>query len=95
MINVILAAPERTGSCPSRVMSVPRLPTEHDDWESKKAKKIAPVLGFSDEDKVEIIQPHNDTLVVTHRIGGYDVRRVVVDQGNAVEVMYPNLYKGI
>ena len=44
------------------------------------AKRIAsPVLGFSNEDKVRTIQPHNDALVVTLRIGGYDVRRVLVD----------------
>ena len=92
--NVILAAPGKTGSCPSKVMSVARLPTEHDNWESKKVKKIAsPVLGFSDEDKVRTIQPHNNALVVTLRIGGYDVKRVLVDQGRAVEVIYPDLYK--
>jgi len=70
--------------------------TEHDDWESKKARKIAsPVLGFSNEDKVGTIQPHDDALVVTLRIGGYDVKRVLVDQGSALEVMYPDLYKGL
>ena len=53
------------------------------------------MLGFSDEDKNETIQPHDDTLVVTLRIGGYDVKRVLVDQGSAVELMYPNLYKGL
>ena len=53
------------------------------------------MLGFSDEDKIGTIQPHNDALVVTLRIGGYDVKRVLVDQGSAVEVMYPNLYKGL
>ena len=33
--------------------------------------------------------------MVTLRIGGYDVKRVLVDQGSAVEIMYPNLYKGL
>ena len=95
-INVILATPGRTGSCPSRVMSVARLLTEYDDRESKKAKRIAsPVLGFSDEDKVGTIQPYDDALVITLRIGGYDVKRVLVNQGSSVEVMYPNLYKGL
>ncbi|XP_050260078.1 uncharacterized protein LOC126705205 [Quercus robur] len=95
IINVILATPRRTDSCPSKVMSVARLPSEHDDRKPKKAKTIAsPVLGFLDEDKVRTIQPHDDALVVTLRIGGYDVRTVLVDQGSAVEVMYPNLYKG-
>ena len=53
------------------------------------------MLGFSDEDKVGTIQPHDDALVVTLRIGGYDVKRVLVNQGSAVEIMYPGLYKGL
>lgn len=57
--------------------------------------EIQPVLGFSNEDKVGTIQPHDDALVVTLRIGGYDVKRVLVDQGSAVEVMYPDLFKGL
>ena len=56
---------------------------------------IQPILGFSNEDKVGTIQPQDDALVVTLRIGGYDVKRVLVDQGSAVEIMYPNLYKGL
>ena len=95
-INVILAALGRTGSHPFRVMSVARLPTEADDRESKRAKGMAsPMLGFSDEDKVGTIQPHDDALVITLRIGGYDMKRVLVDQGSAVEAMYPDLYKGL
>ena len=53
------------------------------------------MLGFSDEDKVGTIQPHDDALVVTLRIGGYDVRRVMVDQGSAADVMYLDLYNGL
>ena len=34
------------------------------------------ILGFSNEDKIETIQPHDNALVVTLRIGGYDVKRV-------------------
>ncbi|XP_023920904.1 uncharacterized protein LOC112032367 [Quercus suber] len=37
--------------------------------------------------------PHDAALVVTLRIGGYDVKRVLVDQGSGAEIMYPNLYK--
>ena len=33
--------------------------------------------------------------MVTIRIGGYDVKRVLVDQGSEVEIMYPDLYKGL
>ena len=52
-------------------------------------------MGFSDEDKIGTIQPHNDALVITIQIGGYDVKRVMVDQGSAAEIMYPDLYKGL
>ena len=77
-------------------MSVARLSTKDDDWESKKAKKEASsVLGFSNEDKIGTIQSHGDALVVTLRIGGYDVKRMLVDQGSVVEVIYLNLYKGL
>ena len=95
-INAILTTPGRTGSCPSRVMSIAQLPAKSDDQESNKAKKGAsPMLGFLDKDKLETIQPYDDALVITHRIGGYDVKRVLMDQGSAVEVMYPELYKGL
>ena len=53
------------------------------------------VLGFSDEDKFGTIQPHDDTLVLTLRVGGYDVKRVMVDQGSGAEIMYPDIYKGL
>ena len=70
-INVIFVAPGRTGSCPSIVMSVARFPAESNNSEPKRARiEIWPVLGFSDKDKIKTIQPHDDALVVTLRIGG-------------------------
>ena len=57
--------------------------------------EVRPPLSFFDEYKVEMLQPHDDALVVTFRIGGYDVKRVLVDHGNGAEIMYPNLYKGL
>ena len=53
------------------------------------------VLSFLDAKKQGTIQPHDDALVVTLRIGGYDVKRVMVDQGSAAEIMYPDLFKGL
>ncbi|XP_065626926.1 uncharacterized protein LOC136066491 [Quercus suber] len=86
----------KTGSCRSRVMSVARLSVEDVNRGPKKAGlEIQPILGFSNEDKVGTIQPYDDALVVTLRIGGYDVKRVMVDQGSGIEIMYPDLYKGL
>ena len=77
-------------------MSVARLYHEDDSREPKRAKlNRSLVMGFSDEDKIGTVQPHDDTLVITLWIGGYDVKRVMVYQGSAVEIMYPDLFKGL
>ena len=73
-----------------------RLSANEDGSKPRRARILTqPTLGFSNEDKARTIQPHDGALVVTLRIGGYDVRRVLVDQGSAVEILYPNLYKGL
>ena len=65
-INVIFAAPSRTGLCPSKVISVARLSSEDTNQEPKRARVERPlVMGFSDEDKIGTIQPHDDALVIT------------------------------
>ena len=62
----------------------------------KRVKTNVPlVLSFFEADKQGTIQSHDDALVVTLRIGGYDVSRVMIDQGSAVEIMYPDLFKGL
>ena len=95
-INVIFATPGRTGSCPSRVMSVVRLSLGDTNQEPKRARvEQSLVMSFSDEDKIRTIQPHDKALVITLRIGGYDMKRVMVDQGSAAKIMYPDLYKGL
>ena len=77
-------------------MSVTRLSAEDTNSELKKAKvEIRPTLSFSDKNKMGTIQPHDDTLVVTLKINGYDVKRVMVDQGSGAKIMYPDLYKGL
>ena len=52
-------------------------------------------LEFFYDDKVGTVQPHDDALMVTLRIGGYDVRRVLVDQGSGAKIMYLDLYNGL
>ena len=63
----------------------------------KRVKTNVPlVLSFSEADKQGTIQPHDDALMVTLRIGGYDVRRVmIIDKGSAAKIMYPDLFKGL
>ena len=70
-INVIFATPRRTKSHPSRVMSVAKSLVEDFNSKPKKARiEIRHSLSFSDEDKIGTIQPHDNALVITFRIGG-------------------------
>ena len=68
-----------------------RIPTRTEESQ----KEFSPVLSFSEKDKVGTTQPHDDALLITLKIGGYDVKRVMVDRGSAAEIMYPDLFKGL
>ena len=96
MINAILAALGRMDTRPSRVLSMAQLPAEESQLEPKKARRNSYlILSFLEEDKIRTIQPHDDALLITLRIGDYDVKRVMVDDGSIAEIMYPELYKGL
>ena len=70
-INVIFAAPGRTGSCPSRIMSVSCCSGEDSSSMPKRVKMNVPlVLSFSDANKLGTIQPHDDALVVMFELVG-------------------------
>ena len=45
----------------------------------KGPSRLACPSSFSDKDKIGTIQPHDDALVVTLGIGGYNVKRVMID----------------
>ena len=95
-INVIFTTLGRIGSYLSKVISVARITAGDSNSEPKRVRvEIRLALSFLDEDKMETSQPHNDALVVTLRIEGYDVKRVMVDQDNGVGIMYPDLYRGL
>ena len=61
----------------------------------KKVRTDRKLIAFSNEDLEETIQPHDDVLVVTARISGFLVKRVMIDQGSGADVMFPNLFKGL
>ena len=76
-ISVILTALRRTGSQPSKVMSIALPSAEGSSPDPKRSRmEVRPTLSFSDKDKVGTLQPHDDTLVVTLKIGRYDVKRM-------------------
>ena len=95
-INVILTALGQIGGYLSRIMSIAKPNTKDSVLKSKQGRlEVQPALSFFYEDKVRTYRPHDDALVITLRIGGYDVKRVMVDQGSGIEIMYLDLYNGL
>ena len=77
-------------------MSVARPPADGSSPDLKRSKvEVQSALTFSNEDKVGTLQPYDDALVVTLRIDGYYVKRVLVDQGNGTGIMYLDLFEGL
>lgn len=93
-IHVIFANPNRQTASSTLVLTISQHSKKEEEENAFKRAKMKPdqVLGFSKQDKLGTTQPHHDTLVVTLRIGGFYVKRIMVDQGSGVEIMYLNLY---
>ncbi|CAA0810386.1 Unknown protein, partial [Striga hermonthica] len=47
-----------------------------------------PVISFKAEDAEGVVLPHNDALVITAEVAGFDVKRVFIDTGSSVDVMF-------
>ena len=54
----------------------------------KMAQINNPVIGFSEEDTRRLHHPHDDALVVSLRVGDYNMHRVLVDNGNSANILY-------
>ena len=54
----------------------------------KIARKESPIIGFSEEDARRLHHPHDDALVVSVRVGDYNVHRVLVDNGSSTDILY-------
>ena len=63
---------------------------------AEKKKKVGRLtISFGEDDLEGTVQPHDDALVVTARIGGFLVKRVMIDQGSGADVMYSDLFEGL
>ncbi|KAK3008615.1 hypothetical protein RJ639_014357 [Escallonia herrerae] len=54
----------------------------------KQKKELAQTISFSDDDVGDTRIPHDDPLVVTLRVGNFDVKRILVDNGSSAEVLF-------
>ena len=54
----------------------------------KIARRESPIIGFSEEDARRLHHSHDDALVVSIRVGNYDVHWMLVDNGNLTDILY-------
>ena len=80
MIKFIHAVPRGTNTAEMRILVVASMGDfSKNQPPVKKMKSQLEPIAFDDEDLEGTIQPHNDVLVVTARIGGFLVKRVMID----------------
>ena len=96
VIEVIHAAPKGTNATKSRVLAMASTGDCSENQQPvKKMKSQSEPIAFDDEDLEGTIQPYDDALMITARISGFLVKRVMVDQGSGADVMYLDLFKGL
>ena len=54
----------------------------------KIARRESPIIGFSEDDARRLHHPHDDAVVVSLRVGDYNVHRMLVDNGSSVDILY-------
>ena len=54
----------------------------------KIARRESPIIGFLEDDARRLHHPHDDALVVTIRVGDYNVHRMLVDNGSSADILY-------
>ena len=54
----------------------------------KMARRESPIIGFSEDDARHLYHSHDDTLVVSLRVGDYNVHQMLVDNGSSTDILY-------
>ena len=54
----------------------------------KMARRESPIIGFSKEDARRLHHPYDDALVVSIRVGDYNMHRVLVNNGSSANILY-------
>ena len=54
----------------------------------KIARRESPIIEFLEDDVRRLHHLHDDALVVTIRVGDYNVHRMLVDNGSSADILY-------
>ena len=55
-------------------------------------RKLEDII-FTEADAKWVHHLHSDALVITTRIANSNIYRILVDNGSAIDIIYPNAYK--
>ena len=58
-----------------------------------KQRRANQDMYFSEEDAREVKQPHDDPLVIMIMIEGFNTRRVLVDNGSSMDIIYLSAFQ--
>ena len=50
-------------------------------------------MSFNKEDARGVKQPHNDPFVITLTIEGFNTKRILIDNGNSVDIIYLSAFQ--
>ena len=59
----------------------------------KITRTEGPVIGFLKEDARRLHYPHDDALIVSIRVGDYNMHRVLVDNGSSADILYYSVFQ--
>ncbi|CAA0810854.1 Unknown protein, partial [Striga hermonthica] len=73
---------------------------EHAQAVKRKREEVGitahmPVISFKEKDVEGVVLPHNDALVITAEVAGFNVKRVFIDTGSSVDVMFYDCFSQI
>ena len=51
-------------------------------------RRESPIIGFSEDNARGLYHPHDDALVISIRVGNYNVHRMLVDNGSSADILY-------
>ncbi|XP_030963301.1 uncharacterized protein LOC115984410 [Quercus lobata] len=97
VIEVIHVAPKKLirGRRKGVLTVVPIEGNPGQELPGKKMKFTREPISFDDDNLEGTMQPHDNALVVTARINGFIVKRVMINRGSEVDVMYSDQFKGL
>ena len=89
-IRMILGGTATTGSSKKARMTYLRMVQNVQLTGSipKITQRESPIIGFSKEDVRRLHHPHDDALVVSIRVGDYNMHRMLVDNGSSSDILY-------